>query len=209
MVGLIFNESAINSQPMSQTREHAERELKLLLEYSTTKDRPVVEEFIPEILALCEKFGNSGQSSGSAPFVAAAITDTLGKLLMREPLLPLIGDESEWMLVAYPGSSDAEVGKPMYQNLRNASVFKVGEEGMPYFLDAIIWRGPEEHDTFNGKAATQDGKIYSSHQYFRMPFAPKTIYVDVLEMGEGFPADYLIRFPQQLDEVWKYYIKPD
>jgi hypothetical protein len=52
---------------MTNTQSHAKRELEIL--FKTTPDA-IIREFETEILALCEKFGQSGQSGGSAPFTA-------------------------------------------------------------------------------------------------------------------------------------------
>ena len=47
---------------MKNTMTHAERELDILVKSATDpNNRPIIEEFIPEILALVRKFSNSGQ----------------------------------------------------------------------------------------------------------------------------------------------------
>ena len=57
----------------------AEKELDILIK--TTIDA-IIRDFIPEILALCEKFGESGQSGGSAPYTAKAISQAVEKLCL-------------------------------------------------------------------------------------------------------------------------------
>lgn len=75
---------------MSILKNHAERELEIL-----TKTFPdsILTPFTNEIIALCEAFGNSGQSGGSAPFTIQAILQTVKELMMFEPLTPLTGEE--------------------------------------------------------------------------------------------------------------------
>ena len=50
---------------MTNTQSHAKRELDILIK--STPDA-IIRDFVPELLALCEAFGNSGQSGGSDPF---------------------------------------------------------------------------------------------------------------------------------------------
>ena len=78
---------------MSNVYSHAKRELDILVKtHIDPENRPIIEEFIPEILALCEKFGNSGQSGGSAPFVSSAISQAVKHLCMFENNMSLIWD---------------------------------------------------------------------------------------------------------------------
>jgi hypothetical protein len=81
----------------SNTGTLAKKELDLLIAHADKDDRPIVEPFIPEILALVEKFGLSGQSGGSAPFTASALAGTVKALCLQQPLLPLFGDQDEWV----------------------------------------------------------------------------------------------------------------
>lgn len=220
---------------MTNTQSFAAKELDILSKMwdkSNPDDEPVILEFTDEILALCEKFGNSGQSGGSAPYVAGAISKALKSLLLQEPICPITGIEEEWF------SPTDEV----FQNSRCSAVFKenVTHDGAPYYLDAIIWKGDTEGesgndwDTFSG---TVEG--ISSRQFIKdFPFIPKTFYIEVTR--EELPSDwneepfyevefyddkvykatgikqwikekyrYKIKDMSQLEKVWKYYRKPD
>lgn len=53
----------------------------------------IVTPFAKEILALCEAFGKSGQSGGSVPYTASAISQAVKKLLLREPICDVTGHE--------------------------------------------------------------------------------------------------------------------
>lgn len=192
---------------MSNTKSFAERELDILVKSSPDPDnRPVVEEFIPEILSLCEKFGNSGQCGGSAPYVASAITQALEKLLLQKPICSITGIDEEWNDVSSIN------GSIMYQNNRAYAVFKEGDK--PYYLNAIVWKTPDG-STWSGSAWLNKGYYQmddysgklSSRQYIKsFPFEPKTFYIDVIE-EEVFPNDweFYVQDPSQLDAVWEYY----
>lgn len=213
---------------MTNTQQHAINELNIL--YSQTPDA-IVKPFEKEILALCEAFGNSGQSGGSYSYTANAITSTLNKLLKQETVSPLTGEDNEWNLLDY--GEDIK-----YQNIRESGVFKQ-EDGSCNYVDAIIWRGKypgdtEWNDTFNGRVEN----LRSSQKIKQFPFTPKTFYIDVER--EVLPEDwteepfiewdyydtedfekngsnaksitekyrYKIINPEQLDAVWEVYEKP-
>jgi hypothetical protein len=219
---------------MTNTQSFAARELDILSktwDRSNPDEEPVILEFTPEILALCERFGNSGQSGGSAPFVAGAICHALKKLLLQKPIAPITGIDDEWF-------SPTE---QVLQNNRCSAMFKDADiqDGDPYYLDAIIWKGDTEGesgndwDTFTGTVAG-----ITSRQFIKgFPFIPKKFYIDVTR--EELPADhteepfyeveyydqkiyeatgvkewvkekyrYKIKNPKQLEKVWKYYKQP-
>jgi len=172
---------------------YAQREIGILL-----KDVPdaLIEPFIPEILALYNKFMNSGQSGGSAPFVARAISQAVESLCLLKPLTPLTGNDDEWDDV----SKISGVTYEFYQNNRNCAVFK--EEGNVYYLNAIVWKS-QRGSTFTGKS--KEG--ITSHQFIKgFPFTPKTFYIDVIET-EVSPDnfEFEIKDREQLREVAEYY----
>lgn len=210
---------------MSNTKTFAEHELDILVKNAKPDDRPIIEEFIPEILALVDKFGNSGQSGGSAPYVSHAISDAIKKLCMQQPICPITGVDEEWNDVSDYG------GDIQYQNNRCSCLFKNSKDEKPYYLDAIVWSGEDDYDTFTGNVCG-----YSSRQYVKsFPFEPKTFYIDVVK--EQLPEDwteepytegrswydteefektgikvwhkdnfrYHIKDEKQLEEVFKYY----
>lgn len=212
---------------MTNTQAHAKRELDILL--NQTPDA-VIRDFVPEILALCEVFGKSGQSGGSYSFVANVLGETIKKLCKFDVISPLTGDDTEWNDVGHYGDDDT------FQNNRNSAVFKQSKDGKPYFLDAIVWRGQYDwdkgtdrwNDTYTGRA-TLNGETYYSRQYIKdFPFTPKTFYVDVIK--EVLPEDWteepfiewdykdevtgerktekyrnVIKDPKQLEEIFKHY----
>lgn len=198
-------------------------------------DRPVIEQFREQILSLCEVFGSSGQSGGSAPYTAGALCSALKHLMLQEPICPITGIDEEWVDVSSYGDGDRDTN---YQNNRCSALFR-NRDMESWYLDAIVWKGDSEGssgsdwDTFSG---TVEG--IRSRQFINgFPFTPKTFYIDVTR--EQLPEDwtqepfyeyktydtkifeetgirewsvekyrYKIKNMEQLNKVWKYYRKP-
>jgi len=195
---------------MSNTVKKAVLEFDVLRD--TVKDATII-PFEKEILALVDKFGESGQSGGSAPYTAGAISDAVNKLCLQKPLCDITGIDSEWNDV-----TEYSDGKECYQNKRLSSIFKDGKDGVPYYLDAIVFRG-EDDSTFTGNSVKlKDGSTIRSRQSIYLPFKPKTFYIDVIETewadehetieksGGGWWTS-VVKDESQLDEVFEYYMK--
>lgn len=196
--------------PTTNTHSHAKREMDIL---GKTSGDAVVIEFTPEILALCEAFGKSGQSGGSAPYVARALAKAIEKLCLHETIAPLTGEKSEWGTVA----------DQTCQNNRDSAVFRKSEGEKAYYLNAIIWQGEDEFDSFTGMV-----EGVTSSQYIKaFPFIPKSFRINVrrekydqeihgkqddscedgvrvVSCGSGDYV-YFIKDKKQLDEVFSYY----
>jgi hypothetical protein len=197
---------------MTNTARHAQRELEILSNNALESDnRPIIEPFKKEIIALCERFGKSGQSGGSAPFTAQALSQAIKKLLLQETICPIMGLEDEWVNV-----SEISDGRPMYQNKREGGLFKDGKDGVPYYVDAIIKR-TDNGNTWHGSfwmsredylTGNTDLKISPKAYIKSFPFEPKTFYIDVIE-EEVAKDDWemYIKDHKQLKQVWEYYDK--
>ncbi len=196
---------------MSNTKKFAERELDILVKSCPDPENPaIIAEFVPEILSLVDKFGRSGQSGGSAPYVATAITQALKKLLLQEPLCPIMGTDDEWQDISEEmGGKSGEI----WQNRRCYALFK-DASGVVYYSDAIIKMTPDGIN-FNGSfwlskedylTGNEDLMISSSQKIKGFPFTPKTFYVDVIE-EEVAKDDFemYLKDVKQLDEVFDYY----
>ena len=202
---------------ITNTQKFAKQELDIL---AATVPDAIVTPFAKEILALCEAFGNSGQSGGSAHYAASAISQAVKKLLLQEPICDVTGHENEWFDV-----SDACGGNVTYQNNRCSALFKDGVESKAYYLDAIVWKGVEDYDTFTGSVYIdgKDFELIGSNQFVKFPFKPKTFYIDVVyipitkEEAERRNLHYtedrfnecyytVLKDPKQLNKVFKYYI---
>lgn len=160
----------------TNTRLYADRELNTLLSIPDA-DKAIVEDFVPEILALCEKFGRSGQSGGSASFYASELGRVIKLLCMQEPICPIQNTPDEWVPVAHEDAGE------LFQNIRCGAMFKVGVDGRPYYLDAIVFKDSPQGG-YTGTAKLADGTTVYSRQYIKsFPFTPKTFYVDVDDNG--------------------------
>lgn len=180
------------TQRMTNTQRHAQRELDILVKAATDPDnRPIIEPFIPEILALCEKFGQSG---GSAPFTASALSSAIKNLCLQKNICPIMGTDDEWGTVA----------DSVNQNKRLGSIFK-DDEGA-YFLDAIVWK-TDKDSGWSGSALLENGKKILSRQRIKsFPFDPKTFTIDVIET-EVAPGDWEFKVKNENDliPVFEYY----
>lgn len=204
---------------MTNTQSHARREFQILRE---TIPDAIVLDFEPEILALCEAFGRSGQSGGSAPYTAGAIEAAVKSLLLQETLAPITGEEQEWTDVRWGIQDDT----PCFQNNRCSALFKEGADAQAHYLYSIVWKGPEKYDTFTGRVYTPDlSELISSSQLVKsFPFTPKTFHVDVVYIlieeqdAEARGLHYIkhndnsctlsvIKDISQLEEVFEYYNK--
>jgi len=185
---------------MTKQKTHAERELEILLK--TTPDA-IIRHFIPEIIAICEAFGRSGQSGASAPYTASALSQAIKKLCLFEPIAPLTGEDDEWMDV-----SGVTMTSALLQNKREGGVFKDmnKEDSGAYYLDAIVWKTPNGH-TWTGTAELPDGTEIRSRQYIKsFPFTPKTFVIHVNE-EEVTPGNWRFEVfdQEELAEVFEYY----
>ncbi len=193
---------------MSNARKFAELELDILSKSNTNfENTSLVRDFIPEIIALVDKFGKSGQSGFSAPSTAHALSKVIEKLCLQEPILPILGIEEEWVNV-----SD-NLDEPMWQNKRCSGLFKYSNGDIKY-VDAIVkktqngttWSGGfwlNKNDYLKNK---KDLRIQNKQSIRGFPFIPKTFYVDVIE-EEVAPDDWemYLKDRKQLDEVFEYY----
>jgi hypothetical protein len=60
----------------------------------TTEDA-IILPFEKEILALVDKFNNSGQSGGSAPYTAAALSQAVKNLCLQNPICDITGNTED------------------------------------------------------------------------------------------------------------------
>jgi len=186
---------------MNNIRKHAETELEILF---NLEPEHLLIEFREEILNLCEKFGNSGQSGGSAPYTALSLSNIIKRLCLFESVTPILNIDNEW----------TDVYDETYQNKRCSALFKDSRDGKPYYIDAIIkknqngtcWSGMfwlSEEDYKSGDRRKMIGKRGYVKSF---PFEPKTFYIDVIDVEvskddwESFIVDV-----KQLDEVKEYY----
>ena len=114
----------------------------------------------------------------SAPYTATVISKAIKKLMLQEPICDVTGCENEWIDVSEIGFNCTT-----YQNSRCSALFK-NNNNEAYYLDAIVWKGIEDYDTFTGQVYIDDKKfeLIGSSQLVKFPFKPKTFYIDVVRI---------------------------
>jgi hypothetical protein len=184
------------------TKSHAQFELELAGFFDEDSDYGgLIGKAVMELMEVFEKQGHSGMS---APIVASLFH----KLANYEPLGTITGKDEEW------GDVSDMAGKPFYQNKRCSALFKDGEDGRPYYIDAIVkreqngtcwsgfaWLSEEDYKTGDrSKMVGKKGYIKS------FPFTPKTFYIDVkdVEVAKDDWESFIVD-PSQLDEIKEYY----
>lgn len=118
------------------------------------------------VLKLLEVFSDEGHSGSTAPY-AINLFSTLAKF---EPLVPLTGEDWEWVDVSeYGGRDDG----PLYQNKRCGRVFK--DSSGAYDIDGIVfwewWTDPESGEKSKTYFTSRDSRVYVT-----FPYTPKTEY---------------------------------
>jgi len=183
--------------------DHAKMELQMAGLFDSDSDYDGA--IGPAVMELMEVFEKQGHSGMSASYVASLF----GKLAKFEPLMPITGRAEEWGDVRDIGD-----GKPWYQNKRCSALFKDGEDGKPYYIDALIKR--DQNGTCWSGSAWLNREDYESGDRSKMigkkgyvksfPFVPKTFYMDVIDVEvakddwESFVVD-----PKQLNAFLEYY----
>lgn len=180
---------------MSNLVEHAKREF-VYLGYTPLdiKQEDDPNKWIQEnVLELLEVFAKQGHSGSSAPFCIKYFE----KLAMFKPLSTIKCTDDEW------GESISH--DDTFQNKRLSSVFKKGKKGWPYYLDAIVWKNQKGH-TYTGSAIDKNGKEIRSRQFIKLPFTPKTFYIDVIEKEVAKDDfEFYVKDQHQLKAVEEYY----
>jgi len=164
--------------------DYLNEEMKIIESNSDSDTPEIVEEYMEPIKHIVEIFEKFGHSGSSAPWHATVLSDTIKKMLLYQPMSPINGGPFEWV----------EVGDDLFQNNRDSAVFE--DKTGTHYLDAIVWQGEEDYDTFTG---TVQG--VSSSQGIKFPFTPKTFYIDVIDVD----GEHRIKDWSQLEEVKKYY----
>jgi hypothetical protein len=174
--------------PKSNYVLHAERELIALGYDLNQKEEDPNKWICKNLFELLEVFGKQGHSGSSAPYCV----NMFSKLALFEPLSPITCIDDEWN----------EAGNNVFQNNRCSAVFKKGKDGRPYYLDAISWK-TQDDSGWNGTA-----EEVSSRQYIKLPFTPKTFYIDVIETEVSKDNwEFTIKDRSQLIPVFEYYDK--
>ena len=142
--------------------EHAKRELELLGNGS---------EFDRHILKIVEIFANEGHTRFTAHYAISLIS----KLLRFQLLTPLTGDHSEWNEVGEEKMKDGTI-ETLFQNNREGSIFKVGENGEAYTIDGKIFSDDDGETWWTN---------YESRVSVTFPYIPKEPERVILNAGDA------------------------
>lgn len=174
----------------------AKRELEILTADFNPENPPIVMQFVEPILELCDAFGKSGQSGGSAAFVIEIIAGTLKSLMAQKPIAPISGDDNEWI-----DQTEACNGNITFQNNRLSSVFK-HDVGPAYYTDAVVFKDSTGRTfTASSGALLKDGTRIHNRQNITFPFKAKTFYIDVRSRNDN----WVVANQVQVDKMWEYY----
>ena len=137
-------------------------------------------EYREELLALAEKFvlTGGGETMISAAAIVPLLSNSVKNMLMHLPITPLENLTEDWV----------DVGDGYLQHSRCSAMFKNGADTC-YYLEAIVWVGPN-NDTFtsNNVFTTNGAKLRSSQEPI-FPFMPRTYYVAVHDENDKWIVD--------------------
>ena len=123
------------------------------------------EAICKHVIKLLEVFGDEGHSGSSAPYAI----NMFEKLAKFEPLVPLTGEDWEWVDLSDYGAEHMK-----YQNKRCSHVFK-DAEGRAYDSDGkVFW------EWYTGEDGEKRKSYYTnrgSRVYIEFPYVPKSEYV--------------------------------
>lgn len=193
---------------MTNAHDFAQREFEILMQAAGNvgpDDQPIIAPFIPEILALAEKFGLIVDNEEHARAAIAVITGSIKQLFTFKAICPIAGTPEEWELVVAENADHGAV----WQNRRCPALFKNSEDGPAYYLDAIVFK-EKSGRTFTGSVKGPNGTMVHSRQYVNFPFQPKHFYIDVTKTSLILNAEpeYRIKDKYQVDKVYEHYRKP-
>lgn len=148
-------------------KEHAEIEFKAagwLDENGKFKDE-MQKLMCTQVLELLEKFSEHGHSGFSAPYAI----NMFKTLASYEPLVPVTGEDWEWV----------EVSDGVFQNKRCSHVFKdaLRFDGQPYDTEAVIyydWYADPE----TGEKSKSHFTSSESSRVITFPYTPSREYVE-------------------------------
>ena len=144
---------------MSNLLKHAEREFRAAgwTDANGNFEDEMQAAICKHVLDLLKVFSEEGHSGFSAPYTV----NLFQKLAMYQPIVPLTGEDWEWM----------KHDDGCFQNIRCSAVFKQPDrfKGQAYYLNGKVFREP-------------DGRCYTNKDSMvpvTFPYTPETEYVDV------------------------------
>jgi len=126
------------------------------------------------VLGLLKVFSDEGHSGTTAPYTI----NLFSKLAKFDPIVPLTGEDWEWV----------EVSEGIYQNKRCSAVFKQTDrhDGQPYYLDGKVFWEWYKSDGEMSKSYFTGG---DSQVPIVFPYTPKSEYV--FRATEQYPNEII------------------
>ena len=118
------------------------------------------------VIKLLEVFSDEGHSGSSAPYAI----NMFEKPAKFEPLVPLTGEDWEWLDLTDYGADHMK-----YQNIRCSHVFK-DVDGKAYDSDGkVFWEWYTDSETGEKRKSYYTGR--GSRVYIEFPYVPNSEYV--------------------------------
>jgi hypothetical protein len=152
---------------MSNYIDHAMREFRAAkwLDENGKYCDEMQEAICNHILKLLEVFGDEGHSGSSAPYAI----NVFEKLANFKPIVPLTGEDWEWVDVSRGGKP------PHYQNIRCSHVFK-DTDGKAYDINGkVFWEWYTDEET--GEKRMSYYTCGESRVYIKFPYIPHSEHV--------------------------------
>lgn len=177
---------------------HMRREMALFRKANPDQDgldKAFTDMIFKNVEQLMEVLAEQGHSGGSI----VETLELLHRMAHHGILTPLAGDVEEWQHVGIENDN-----RPMYQNKRYYSVFKMGQGAPPYMIDAILFVLPNG-ETAKYASFIHNGKVHQVRNYQfipAFPFQPHQFRVQVAEQQNG---DGLIINFDEIKQVIGYF----
>lgn len=158
---------------MSNYKRHALNEFRAAgwLDENDKYTDEMQEMICNHVMKLLDVFADEGHSGSSAPYAI----NMFEKLAKFEPLVPLTGEDWEWVDVADYGGRE---NGPLYQNKRCSHVFKNATGA--YDIEGVIF-----YDWYTDKETGEKFKSYYTSRESRVPvtfpYTPKREYREKVE----------------------------
>lgn len=188
---------------MSQYIKYFKNEMKYLKKYYVDKEtRELFTAYEKPILELLEVATEQGVSGSAADYIYPKLTELIKNAFSFKPFVPINEGEEEFYYIS-------EDEHTVAQSARVSALFRDGERGKAYYLDAIVWYMIETDENGNEYAEGFSGHVQgiAAHKCIKYPFVPRTFYIEVMEKN----GEYIIteRGKEELRKAYDYYLPTD
>ena len=162
-------------------------------------DSPIL-KYKDTITQLLYSYINDNEYDLGSLYNNYMVLDTLERLYNFHPITELIEDdiisEHNWIL--------NDINDTYYQHIRLPALRKELDGSIKY-TSAIIFNSDVCSFLSNSVKIVEYDRYISSAQEIKLPFRPKSFYVDVIE----FNGETVVKNISQLNDVFNYYVKPN